>query len=196
MLIESLAQKTRLAMIVAIAAIAGSVAIVCVTLWWTMGLVSSERNQIYVLDGQIPFLAERASLESNFHMEAKAHITLFHQYFFNVPPDDQYIKWSTTKALYMADKSAMKQKANLDEKGFYNDVVASSAVVTSVCDSIVLDDNTRKFTYYGKQIISRKSKKVKRTLITSGYLSSVPRTENNPHGLLINEWRIIENKDI
>jgi len=47
--------------------------------WRCVSLVTEERKQIYILDGDIPFLAERAGLEANFIMEAKAHIQLFHQ---------------------------------------------------------------------------------------------------------------------
>ncbi len=80
MLIQSLAQKTRLALLTVLAAVAGCVLICGFTVWRCVSLVSEERRQIYILDGDIPFLAERAKLESNFIMEAKAHIQLFHQY--------------------------------------------------------------------------------------------------------------------
>ena len=83
MLIESLAQKTRLAMMTVFAVIGGCTVICAFTIWCCISLVNEERQQIYVLDGDIPFLAERARLEANFTMEAKAHIQLFHQYFFN-----------------------------------------------------------------------------------------------------------------
>lgn len=79
MLIESLAQKTRLAMMTVLATIGGCAVICGFTVWCCISLVTKERQQIYVLDGDIPFLAERANLEANFIMEAKAHIQLFHQ---------------------------------------------------------------------------------------------------------------------
>ena len=110
MLIESLAQKTRLAMMTVFAVIGGCTVICAFTVWCCISLVNEERQQIYVLDGDIPFLAERARLEANFTMEAKAHIQLFHQYFFNLPPDNDYIKWTVGKAMYMADGTALKQK--------------------------------------------------------------------------------------
>lgn len=99
MLIESLAQKTKLAMMTVLATIGGCAVICGFTVWCCISLVTKERQQIYVLDGDIPFLAERAKLESNFTMEAKAHIQLFHQYFFNLPPDNDYIKWTVGKAM-------------------------------------------------------------------------------------------------
>ncbi len=79
MLIESLAQKTKLAMMTVLATIGGCAVICGFTVWCCISLVTKERQQIYVLDGDIPFLAERAKLEANFTMEARAHIQLFHQ---------------------------------------------------------------------------------------------------------------------
>lgn len=79
MLIKSLEQKTRLALMTVLTTVAGCVLICGFTVWRCVSLVNEERQQIYVLDGDIPFLAERAKLESNFIMEAKAHIQLFHQ---------------------------------------------------------------------------------------------------------------------
>ncbi len=119
-----------------------------------------------------------------------------HYYFFNLPPDNDYIKWTLGKAMYMADGTAMKQKQAMDENGFYSDIVSSSSVCTIICDSIHLDEHRRKFIYYGTQIIKRRSRDMKRSIITTGYLENVPRTQNNPHGLLITNWRTLENKDL
>ena len=80
MLIQSLEQKTRLAMMTVITTISGCAVICGFTVWCCVALVTKEREQIYILDGDIPFLAQRAQLEANFTMEAKAHIQLFHQY--------------------------------------------------------------------------------------------------------------------
>ncbi len=71
MLIESLAQKTRLAMMTVFATIAGCAVICGFTVWCCISLVNRERQQIYVLDGDIPFLAERAQLEANFTMRRR-----------------------------------------------------------------------------------------------------------------------------
>ena len=124
------------------------------------------------------------------------HIENFHQYFFNLPPDNDYIKWTVGKAMYMADGTALKQKQALDENGFYSDIISSSAVCTIMCDSINLDEHERKFTYYGTQLIKRRTRDLKRSMVTTGYIETVPRTQNNPHGLMITGWRTIENKDL
>ena len=65
-------------MITVLATIGGCAVICGFTVWCCISLVNKERDQIYILDGNIPFLAERAQLEANFTMEAKAHIQLFH----------------------------------------------------------------------------------------------------------------------
>ena len=196
MLIQSLEQKTRLALLTVLVSVAGCTFICAFTIFYCAKLVTDERSQIYVIDGDIPFLAQRTKQEANFVMEAKAHIQLFHQYFFNLPPDDDYIKWTLGKAMYMADGTAMKQKQAMEENGFYSDIISSSAVCTIVCDSINFNEHERKFTYYGTQLIKRRSRDMKRSIITVGGIESVPRTQNNPHGLLIVNWRTLENKDL
>ncbi len=196
MLIQSLEQKTRLALFTVLVTVIGCTVICGFTVFYCAKLVTDERNQIYVLDGDIPFLAERSKQEANFVMEAKAHIQLFHQYFFNLPPDDDYIKWTLGKAMYMADGTAMKQKQAMEENGFYSDIISSSAVCTIICDSILLDEHERRFTYYGTQLIKRRSRDMRRSIVTVGGLEGVPRTQNNPHGLLIVNWRTLENKDL
>ena len=96
----------------------------------------------------------------------------------------------------MADGTAMKQKQAMEENGFYSDIISSSAVCTIKCDSIKLDEHARKFKYYGTQLIKRRSRDLRRSIITVGELQNVPRTQNNPHGLLITNWRTLENKDL
>ena len=196
MLIQSLEQKTRLALTTVAISVIGSVVLCCVVLMWSFNLVTKERDQIYILDGEIPFLAERAQLETTFNIEAEAHINLFHQLFFNLPPDNEYIQYSLAKAMYMADQSALKQKTAMTENGFYSDLVSSSAVCSIMCDSIKVDKESLDFTYYGTQFIKRRTSQIRRSMITTGKLQSVPRSKNNPHGLMIVNWRTLENKDL
>ena len=196
MLIRSLEQKTKLALSTVVLAVGGCVLICCFTMWTCFNFITNERKQIYVIDGDIPFLAERTKAETTFVIEAESHIQLFHHYFFNLPPDDDYIKWSLGKALYMADNSAAKQKGTLIESGFLSDIVSSSSVCSLVCDSIQFQESDRSFKYYGTLTIKRPSVVRRRSLVTAGKLESVPRSHNNPHGLMVTGWRILENKDL
>jgi hypothetical protein len=85
MLIQSLESKTRLALMTVLLTIIGNVVICGTLVVYGAKVLTEERNQVYVLDGNIPFLAQRSQQEANFVMEAKAHIQLFHQYFFTLP---------------------------------------------------------------------------------------------------------------
>lgn len=176
--------------------VSASVIICCFTMYMCFSFITEERSQIYVIDGDIPFLAERTKLETTFIIEAESHIQLFHHYFFNLPPDNHYIEWSMGRAMYMADATALRQKKAMEESGFFSDLVSSSAVSSLICDSIRFDEQQKKFTYYGTQIIKRRTKNQRRSLVTAGELESVPRSHNNPHGLLIKNWRTIENNDL
>ena len=106
--------------------------------------------------------------------------------------------WVPFQLLYLGPFSNVrcKQKQALDENGFYSDIISSSAVCTIICDSIQFDEHTRRFNYYGTQIIKRRTRDLKRSMLTTGSIENVPRTQNNPHGLMITNWRTLENKDL
>ena len=196
MLIESLEKKTRLAMVTVMLALSASTVICAACFYFCTSLVREQQNQVYVLDGTIPFMAERSKNEMTFNIEAKAHIQLFHQYFFDLSPDDEYLKWTFSKAMYLADESALRQKQAIEETGFYSQLLSSSAVETIICDSIKLNEEEMSFTYYGTQMIKRRTNSIRRSITTVGRLQNVPRTQNNPHGLMITNWRTLENKDL
>ena len=121
---------------------------------------------------------------------------MFHHYFFTLAPDDKYIKYTMEKAMYLIDESGLAQYNALKEKGFYGNIMGTSAVFSIFCDSIKFNEDNMSFTYYGRQRIERRTSVLMRELVTEGFVKRVPRTENNPHGLLIVNWRTILNKDI
>lgn len=100
------------------------------------------------------------------------------------------------KALYLVDESGAAQYNALKEKGFYNNVIGTSTVCSIFCDSIKFDEKSMKFVYYGRQRIERRTSILYRSLITAGKLRRIPRSPNNPHGLLIVNWRTLKNQDI
>ena len=81
-------------------------------------------------------------------------------------------------------------------QGFYNNVIGTSTICSIFCDSIKLNTDSLSFTYYGRQRIERRTSILMRQIITAGNLRRVPRTENNPHGILITNWRTLVNKDL
>jgi conjugative transposon TraK protein len=165
----------------------------------SLKMVERSRQKIYVLDnGKSLLMALREDISENRDAEARDHVKRFHELFFTLEPDKDYIENNIREALYLADRSAMKQYQSFKENNVYNQVIASDISMTLKTDSIRLDysSNPYAFTYYGKQKIVRTSNITIRNLETTGQLRNISRTDNNPHGFLIENWRITDNKDI
>lgn len=195
MLIEKLESKIKLAIIVSATSIIGS-CIICIAVFFaSVGMVNESHKQIYVLSGNVPIVANQTNQSVNLEVEAKSHVQLFHNFFFTLPPDDEYINYTLEKAMYLIDESGLKQKNGLQEKGFYAGILSQSANFSIMVDSVKVDIEEMTFKYYGTQRIERKTSIMKRELVTGGKLRTVPRTINNPHGLIITDYKTISNTD-
>ena len=139
MIIKNLENKIKLAGILSIGCFATSIVISGMVLAFCFSLVKAERKKIYVLDNDVPVLVKQTGTEVNLEVECKSHINLFHTLFFTLPPDDEFIKYNMEKAMYLIDDSGLKQYNNLKEKGYFNTILASSATVTIMTDSIKVD---------------------------------------------------------
>ena len=196
MVIKNLENKIKLVMIVCSLFLVGCIVISLGSIWTARGMVSDAQKKVYVLDSNVPVLVKQTTMEETLDVEAKSHIDMFHHYFFTLAPDDKYIKYTMEKAMYLVDETGLAQYNALKEKGLYSNIMGTSAVFSIFCDSIRFDDKSMEFTYYGRQRIERRTSILTRELVTAGVLKRVPRTENNPHGLLITNWRTLLNKDI
>ena len=196
MVIKNLENKIKLVMIVCSLFLVGCIVISLGSIWTARGMVSDAQKMVYVLDSNVPVLVKQNKMEETLDVEAKSHIDMFHHYFFTLAPDDKYIKYTMEKAMYLVDETGLAQYNALKEKGLYSNIMGTSAVFSIFCDSIKFDDKSMEFTYYGRQRIERRTSILTRELVTAGVLKRVPRTENNPHGLLITNWRTLLNKDI
>jgi len=196
MLIRNIEQRIKINKIVSISTIAFAVVIVLAGFFFAYKMIQDSRRSIYILDNGVPVLAKQTDVLLNRPVEYKAQIELFHRLFFTLAPDDQYIKDNVQKSLYLIDDSGKKEYANLREKGFYNQIVASSSMVSIHTDSIKLDAEQKKFQFFGKQMITRKSSVIMRKLITEGYFEDIIRSPNNPHGVLLKNWRTIDNEEL
>ena len=195
MVIKNLENKIKLVGIICSLFLLGCIIISIASIWTARGMVTDAQQKIYVLDGNVPILVERSTMQETLDVEAKSHIEMFHHYFFTLAPDDKYIKYTMEKAMYLVDETGLAQYNTLKEKGFYSNIMGTSAVFSIYCDSIKVDMQNMDFTYYGRQRIERRSSILTRELVTAGQLKRVPRTDNNPHGLLIVNWRTLLNKD-
>lgn len=176
---------------------------VCLTLtlfiaYHSYQLVHRSQQKIFILANGKALEAFAADRKDNVPVEARDHVKMFHHYFFTMDPDDKVIRRNINKALYLADGTAKQQYDNLQENGYYTNLISGNISQTIESDSIVI--NTDVYPYYfrytGVQRIIRPSTIVTRSLITEGYLRNVSRSDNNAHGFLIERWKTLDNSDI
>ena len=196
MIIKNIEQKIKLGLIVSIGSFLTAIIIAGSALYFARDLINQSRKQIYVLDGNVPVLVRQTSMDINREVEYKSHVNLFHMLFFTLPPDDDFMKNNIEKSMYLIDESGLTEYNNLKEKGYYNAILASSASLSIQTDSILLNLENMTFSFFGTQRIERETSILKRELITTGSIKDVPRSDNNPHGCLITNWKTVLNKDM
>ncbi|WP_091153422.1 conjugative transposon protein TraK [Mucilaginibacter pineti] len=166
--------------------------------WKSYRLASETQQKIYVLGNGKALEAFAADRRDNIPVEARDHIKTFHQLFFTLSPDEKAIAATISKSLYLADESAKAAYDNLKESNYFSNLISGNVSQAVRVDSVYVDIN--QYPYYFKchatEIITRTSSVVTRSLVTEGYLRNVSRSDNNSHGMLIERWETLENKDL
>ena len=179
--------------------------LVCCTLICLYGLYLEDRHvaqlskTIYVLANGKLLDAVAIDRADSLAIEIRDHVKMFHYYLFNLEPDDEAIKNSISKALYLADGSAKRAYDDLTESGYYTNLISgniSQKVEDADSIQVDLDRSPIHFRYYGKERIVRSTSVVMRSLITEGNIRITKISNKNPHGFLIERWAIVENKDL
>jgi conjugative transposon TraK protein len=177
------------------------VACVFITAWSlyvSAKTMRESQQKIFILASGKALEAFAAERKDNIPVEARDHVKMFHHYFFTLDPDDKVILANITKALYLADGSAKQQYDDLKENSYYSNIISGNISQEITMDSIEININQYPFYFRCKaqEKIIRPTTIVTRSLITEGWLRNVSRSDNNPHGFLIEKWRTVENKDI
>ena len=155
--------------------------------WTSYRFAEAQRQKIYVLDqGKSLILALSQDMAQNRPVEAREHVRRFHELFFTLSPDREAIEGNVRRALYLADK------------GYFNRIIASNVSQNVVVDSIRCDFDCYPYAVetFARQKIVRESNVTERTLVTTCRLRNAVRSDNNPQGFLIEDLRILENKDL
>lgn len=167
------------------------------SIWKSFDMVKTIKGKIYILANGKAIEAFSAERKDNIGVELRDHIKMFHHYFFTLDPDDRVIQANISNALNLADESAKKAFDNLKEQGYYNNLISANISQEIRVDSTKLDINQYPFQFrcYATQKLIRSTSTVARKLITQGYVRNVSRSDNNPHGFLIQQWETLENSD-
>ncbi|RZJ91490.1 MAG: conjugative transposon protein TraK [Chryseobacterium sp.] len=178
--------------------IAGCIVVCCYTLYRSFEAVAHTQEKVYILANGKALEAFASDRKENVPVEAKDHIKTFHMFFFTLDPDDKVIRENITKALYLADDSAKRVYDDLKEKGYYSGIISGNISQTILIDSITVSTSSYPYAFrcYARQHIIRTTSILQRNLITEGTLRNVSRSDNNPHGFLIEKWNTLENRDI
>ncbi len=178
--------------------IIGCVTLCGFTLYKSFKLVAEIQSKVYILVNGKALEAYASDRKENIPVEARDHVKMFHQYFFTLDPDDKVIQANINKALYLADASAKMEYDNLKENSYYANIIAGNISQEIKIDSVAVRINEYPYYFrcYATQNIIRTTSTISRSLVTEGYLRNVSRSDNNPHGFLIERWATIENKDL
>lgn len=173
--------------------------IVCYALWYSYSFAEAQRQKIYVLDGgKSLLLALSQDLSQNRPVEARDHVKRFHELFFTLSPDKSAIESNIQRALFLVDKSAFAYYKDLTEKGYYNRIISGNINQTIAVDSVVcnFDHYPYQVAAYARQMIIRESNVTERSLVTRCNLINSVRSDNNPHGFIMENFEVVENRDI
>ena len=170
-----------------------AVSISAYALYASFQFAQAQREKIYVL-----LMALSRDVNENRLAEAKAHVKHFHQYFFTLSPQKSAIESHVEQALHLADNSASEVYLRMKEEGFYERIIAAGILCEIQIDSIKINDSVYPFKVntYGKTAIVRRSNITYRNLETSCVLLNSTRTDHNPHGFIIEDWKITDNSDL
>ena len=78
MVIKNLENKIKLVLILCSLFLVGCVVISLGSIWTARTMVDDAQKKIYVLDGNVPILVNRSTMEETLDVEVKSHVEMFH----------------------------------------------------------------------------------------------------------------------
>lgn len=154
-------------------------------------------STVYVINRGEALDATRQDQSITREDEVRDHVSRFHEFFFNIPPSNEMIKRNLTKALEMTTGNSVYNYYNdLQESGYYNRLIKNNAYQQIEVESISIDMEAYPYQVIlkGFQYVTRESNISKFSLVTRCKVINSVRSKNNLHGLMIENFEVIENK--
>ena len=82
MVIRNLENKIKLVGIICSFFLAGCIIISVSSIWTARTMVTDAQKKDYVLDGNVPILVNRTTMDETLDVEAKSHVEMFHHYLY------------------------------------------------------------------------------------------------------------------
>ncbi|NDW11192.1 conjugative transposon protein TraK [Dysgonomonas sp. 520] len=169
------------------------------SVWKAYNFAEAQRQKIYVLDdGKSLKLALSQDLSQNRPVEAREHIKRFHELFYTLSPDKSAIEGNIKRALFLSDRTAFNHYRDLSEKGYYNRIISGNINQRIEIDSVKCNFEVYPYDVitYARQYIIRERNITERSLITASKLQNSVRSDNNPHGFILEGFTVLENRDV
>ena len=183
---------------ITVASIASGVVIALGAVYISGQQMLSNNDNIYVIDRGSAVMAARSGQDAYRDLEVKDHIERFHELMFNLSPNSESIKRNLDRALVMSDKSAYDYWSDLSERGFYSRIVSANISEEIVIDSVKVDMSSYPYQAktYAKVFMLRESNITAYDFESSCRLVDVERSPSNPHGLMIEKFRVSKNENM
>lgn len=179
-----------------IVAVGGALIFALVVSVWAHSFAERQRQKIYVLDqGKSLLLALQTDAVLSKDVEIRDHVTRFHELMFTLSPQKQTIQENLDRAFNLADRSAFEYSQDLAEKGYYARIVSANISQQMLVDSVQFMGSGYPWQVktYARQYVVRESKVSLYSFVSTCQVIEGRRSDANPHGLLIERFKVISN---
>ena len=182
--------------VLTIVAVGGAFLFALVVSLWALSFAEKQRQKIYVLDqGKSLLLALQTDAILSKDVEIRDHVTRFHELMFTLSPQKQTIQENLDRAFNLADRSAFDYSQDLAEKGYYSRIVSANISQQMMVDSVKIVSSSYPWQVrtYVRQYVVRESKVSLYSFVSTCQVIEGRRSDANPHGLLIERFKVISN---
>ena len=182
--------------VLTIVAVGGAFIFALVVSLWALSFAEKQRQKIYVLDqGKSLLLALQTDAILSKDVEIRDHVTRFHELMFTLSPQKQTIQENLDRAFNLADRSAYEYSQDLAEKGYYSRLVSANISQQMIVDSVKFVGSGYPYQVktYARQYVVRESTVSQYSFVSTCQLINAGRSDVNPHGLIIEKFKVVEN---
>ena len=176
--------------------VAGSLVFALIVGLYAISFADKQRQKIYVLDqGKSLLLALQTDAIMSKDVEIRDHVTRFHELLFTLSPQKQTIQENLDRAFNLADRSAWEYTQDLAEKGYYARLISANISQQMIVDSVKFVGNGYPWQVetYARQYVVRESTVSQYSFVSTCQVLDGRRSDVNPHGLLIEKFKVVKN---
>ena len=168
-------------------------AVVCVL---AFTYVEKRSSQIYVVDGGKVVTAAQTDGGINIEFEIRDQVTRLHELLFNLTPNAQAIRENQDRALELSDRSVYSYIKDLQEKNYFNRIIAGNISQQMLVDSVKVDLSVYPFVVrtYARQYAMRESNISLYDFESECRVVRTDRSSRNPHGLIVENFGVVSSR--